>query len=466
MLNNIDKNTTTTNTTPIPSGMKKVPKKKSKLPMMLGLVVVVLVALAGVGISLRQFIVRDTVAPTAPDESQASVDKIQDCSISFDVAPPDRGLSCIKRAYRDELSNTSGEYELLQMQGSFAPGEIIVYSFVVTNTGEISSTITATDSISLNVADDVFFDYEFLDSNCGANAYDDGVITCQTGELEPGQSETFTFRIRLSDQIDQDMTLSNMVAVTDGEINKDCSVDVTIDSPTEAYCNEGCSSNNDCVEDNHSCIDEVCRLTENPESVTCEEAEPTPTPETEAYCGEYCESNNDCVESDHICYNNECRLESNPENTQCQTPVEQPTPTPETQAYCGEYCSSNSDCIQSDHICYFNECRLAEYPDRTDCTVPVTRTTTTYVEPTPAVGCNQDCISNRDCANSDHICYEGSCRLADYPASSTCTVPKTTTQVEQPKMPEELPQSGSDDLINWIKAGIGILGAGALLLLL
>ena len=150
----------------------------------------------------------------------------------------------------------------------------------------------------------------------------------------------------------------------------------------------------------------------------------------------------------------------------CQPPVVEPTPTPDTQAYCGEYCDTNSDCVNRDQICYFNECRLADYPDRQDCTIPqIVATPPVYVQPTPTVGCNETCLSNRDCSNDDHICYEDSCRLADYPASKSCTVP-ATTQPPQPKMPTELPKSGSDDLINWIKAGIGILGAGALLLLL
>ena len=87
--------------------------------LLLGLVTIV--AIAGIGISFRQFFIRDTVAPTAPSESQASVDKIQDCSLSFDVAPPESGINCIKQAYRDELSNTPGNYELVQTQNSFIP---------------------------------------------------------------------------------------------------------------------------------------------------------------------------------------------------------------------------------------------------------------------------------------------------------------------------------------------------------
>lgn len=217
---NQNENTTNNNQTPIPSMKRELPKK-NKLPMYLGLILVLIVAFAGIGISLRQFFVRDTVAPTAPSESQASVDKVQDCSLSFDVAPPEPGISCIKRSYRDELSNTAGEYELIQMEGDFLPGEVVVYSFLVTNTGEQPAVITATDSIIPTIADDVFFDYDFLDSNCGENAFNNNVITCVTDSLASGESQTFTFRIQLSENIDTDLTISNMVQITDGTIDRE-----------------------------------------------------------------------------------------------------------------------------------------------------------------------------------------------------------------------------------------------------
>lgn len=456
---NQSENTTSPITSPIPIMKKELPKKRNKISMYLVLALIVVVAFAGIGISLRQYFIREAVAPTAPTESQASIDKVQDCSVSFDVAPPEQGINCIKQAYRDELSNVAGDYDLVQTQNSFIPGDIIVYSFLVTNTGEQETVITATDTLSINIVDDVYFSYDFLDSDCGADAYQDRTIICTTDSLLPGDSQTFTFRIQLSDQIDMNMILSNMVQITDGTLNKDCKVDVTIDIPTESYCNETCDDETDCVQDDHSCTGGVCRLTENPGSETCES-------EVVAYCGESCNLNTDCVQDDHTCYNNECRLSTNPTDINCRPPVEQPTPTPETVAYCGEYCSTNADCIQGDHICYFNQCRLAEYPDRNDCTAPQQVIVKTYVEPTPTIGCNESCLTNRDCSNNDQICYEGSCRLGSYPASTSCTVPTTPISPSQPKMPEELPQSGSDDLINWIKAGIGILGAGALLLLL
>jgi uncharacterized repeat protein (TIGR01451 family) len=459
--------TTNTNQTPIPSANDSVKKelpKKNKLSIYLVLTLILVVALAGIGISLRQFFIRDTVAPTAPSESQANIDKIQECSVSFDVVPPESEIDCIKESYRDELSNTPREYDLVQTQSQFNPGDVVVYSFVVKNNGEQVATITATDTLQINISDDVVFDYEFLDSNCDQDSFENNTLTCVAENLNPGEEENFTFRIRLSELITTNLNLTNNVNITDGSSINSCSIEIDINADTQAYCNEGCSVNNDCVEANQACIENVCRLVTNPESETCEDVvEITPTPETEAYCGEYCETNLDCVGDDQICYANECRLSSNPTDVDCKPPVEEPTPTPETNAYCGDYCSTNADCVSSDNICYFNECRLAEYPDRADCSVPQVVTTTTYVEPTPTANCNQDCVTNRDCSDNDHICYEGNCRLAEYPASTTCTIPGSA---DQPKMPEELPQSGSDDLINWIKAGIGILGAGALLLLL
>jgi uncharacterized repeat protein (TIGR01451 family) len=103
----------------------------------------------------------------------------------------------------------------------------------------------------------------------------------------------------------------------------------------------------------------------------------------------------------------------------------------------------------------------------------------------PQIACNQVCQANADCADPDHICYttsDGSnrCRRADNVTSASCAAPTgstTTTQPEQgapgvaqqpgqPVMPEELPQSGSDDWGTWLKAGLITLGIGAILLLL
>jgi len=416
-----NQNTTSQSTsTPIPAvkSQKELPKR-SKLPLILSLIFIVIIGLAGIGISLRQYFIRESVSPTAPSQSQANIDKVQDCSVGFDVAPPASGISCVKQAYQNELSNTDGSYEMIQTQSNFTPGDVVVYNLTITNDGSEEASITATDTI--NISDQTTF--YFLDSNCGANAYLNNTLTCTTDLLLPGESQSFSFRIKLSEDITTDMTLTNNAQITDGTLSQSCVTDILIESVTEANCNETCSSNSECIGDKQICYQGLCRLEEYPEIETCEVImTPTPTPT--------------------------------------------PDLTLESSGYCNEYCSTNIDCVQEDQICYFNQCRLAEYPERNDCSIPVEVMTTTFIEPTPTVGCNEDCITNKDCSNDDQICYEGACRLANYPASTSCTVPTASGDQSQPKMPDELPLSGSDDLINWIKAGIGILGAGALLLLL
>lgn len=172
---------------------------------------------------------------------------------------------------------------------------------------------------------------------------------------------------------------------------------------------------------------------------------------------------------------------------------------------CNSSCVSNEDCktISSNHICYNtgngNFCRLASNPTDTSCkpvkptptatpkvtpTPPPTGPGTPLPSPTPIIGCNDICISNSDCANSNHICMttsDGSnrCRLPDYPNSTTCTAtvasttpPEVITQQpthvtpQQPVLPTELPQTGPADWLNWLKAGLVTLGIGTALFLL
>lgn len=172
-------------------------------------------------------------------------------------------------------------------------------------------------------------------------------------------------------------------------------------------------------------------------------------------CNSACETNEDCmtIGDDHICYNtssgNFCRLASNPTDTSCKPA--KPTPTPTATP-----------------------------------TPPPTGPGTPTPSPTPIIGCNDICVSNSDCANSNHICMttaDGSnrCRLPDYPNSTTCTatiasttppdvivqqpVYETSTP-QQPVLPTELPQTGATDWVNWLKAGLVTLGIGTALFLL
>lgn len=93
-----------------------------------------------------------------------------------------------------------------------------------------------------------------------------------------------------------------------------------------------------------------------------------------------------------------------------------------------------------------------------------TSTTSTTTIAQAGAACNEACSANADCADDSHICFNGQCRNATYPDSATCTAPTATG--DQPALPEQLPQSGSDDLTTWLKIGLGVLSAGAILLFL
>ena len=93
-------------------------------------------------------------------------------------------------------------------------------------------------------------------------------------------------------------------------------------------------------------------------------------------------------------------------------------------------------------------------------------TATPTTEPTVTYSCNSSCSSNSQCqsANSSYICYLSKCRLDSNPTSDQCAQSSSTTT--QPELPAELPESGSEDILNWFKAGLGALGIGTVLLLL
>lgn len=87
--------------------------------------------------------------------------------------------------------------------------------------------------------------------------------------------------------------------------------------------------------------------------------------------------------------------------------------------------------------------------------------------PTPAPGCNETCATNADCSNEQHICVDTSsgkrCRLESYINSETCTEPTASTQ---PELPQTLPETGPEDWLKWLRAGLVTLGIGTFLFLL
>lgn len=196
----------------------------------------------------------------------------------------------------------------------------------------------------------------------------------------------------------------------------------------------------------------------------------SPSPSPTYSCNSTCTTDAQCqtVNAGYVCSNdhgNRCRLDSNRGSESC---------TPQTSTYaCNSDCTTNAQCqtVNSNYICSNSKCRLSSNPTATNCQPQV------VVQPSPTVGCNETCVTNADCSNNSHICYttpDGSnrCRLDNYVNSETCTPPTTTvasaspSASSQPQLPAELPETGPREWGQVIMAGIGIVLAGAALLLL
>jgi hypothetical protein len=385
---------------------KNEPKKlfgmdSRSIATVVGLTGFFIIAMAGVVISLRTRFGPQDFSPTAPERPSADIEQVANCSLTFNVAPPATDISCDKTSYQDELANGAGSYQLLTEQTVFEPGEVVVFSFELTNNSDVDAVITAQDDLS-QLSDDASFSYTFLDSDCAGSAFDSSTetLTCTTPSLAPGASETFTFRIQLGNAVTDGVVLTNVLNITST---------ITTTSGEQT-------------------LEESCEV-----AVTVSETPVSPSPSP----------------------------------SPSPTPEISPTPSPTPAAYCNEACITNADCTNNNHVCYNGACRDVNYPTSPTCTPPLV-TPTPVPSPTPVAYCNEYCVTNADCTNGDHICHNSQCRNANYPTSANCYPPQvaTTPGQPQPQLPNELPVAGSEGFENWIKAGLGVLGIGALLLLL
>jgi hypothetical protein len=266
-------------------------------------------------------------------------------------------------------------------------------------------------------------------------------------------------------------------------VNTDgCHVSFTVPGPTIiTSCGFGpCELDSDCEEgsicitaddENTYCskpeYEETCATDPGVESC-CDETEPTITP-TPLECGATeCETDDDCDE-DLIC------ITADDENTYCSKPeyedaciaepgqetcCEEPTPTATPMpSECGSTpCDTNDDC-NDDLICITasdNEkyCSKPEYEDACNdspsidtCCEEPEATTTPTIEPTKS--------SSSSSSSSSSVSVK-----IDNKEKTT-----TTTKGAQPEYPEELPETGPENWIQYLQVGLGVLGIGALMIL-
>jgi hypothetical protein len=139
-------------------------------------------------------------------------------------------------------------------------------------------------------------------------------------------------------------------------------------------------------------------------------------------------------------------------------PTGTPEPTPTTEP------TETPDPTETPEPTKTPEPTLTPTPTETPKSSPTEELTPILTQVITTVGCNESCNENTDCSNVSHICYEGLCRLDVNPSDVNCRLPNGNNVIERPAVvPTE---SGFADWFNYLKAGLGILGFGALLLLL
>lgn len=327
------------------------------------------------------------------------------CKATLKVAPV--GVAqCVSKF----VANSAGA--VIAENTTITKGDVISYKIKVAATQTTTGPVVITDVLPASVTYDsavtTGVTYTAATRTVTANL---GVM----GDIATNKEKTIEFKVKINDNAAPG-DFTNTASVTTSGANADtCPVTMRV-----AYaCNVGCTTDDQCksIGSGYICSTDngnTCRLADNPSSSSCNGQNPSYS------CNSSCEN-----------------------DTQCQTS------------------NSNYKCADTNEG---KRCRLKDNESQSSCTVASTPT------PTPTIGCNALCASNADCTNPQHICATTSdgvdrCRLAEYPESQSCVQPGTPV-ASQPQLPEELPVTGPQDWVNWLKAGLVTLGIGAVLLLL
>ena len=167
----------------------------------------------------------------------------KDCSTSTG----DAELSLTKKAYKDESSNTAGNYTLTTEIDKVSRDQVFVYAFEIENTGTNTATNVQLVDI-LKGGKQELLTLVDAESRC-KYATSTRTVTCSGMSLAAGKTGTYTFRVKVSNTAVNGETITNVGVVsykempTGGEIED--SVDLLIS--TIVGCNNVCTSDDECV---------------------------------------------------------------------------------------------------------------------------------------------------------------------------------------------------------------------------
>lgn len=272
------------------------------------------------------------------------------CASNLTVLPEGKAICEAKTAYTMTADNNTDK--LLAAGSEVNPGDKFIYRITVSTVEPTLNDVVIVDTLPSKV--------KFVEAISEGLVHQNGVVRIETdlftdSDATPSSMKNVAYDFIV--QVDASASsgvLTNHVSVLNGESANDtsiCSLDLVI---PENECNSACVVDAQCPT-GLSCVNAVCRLTENPTDAQCKPkivTSPSPSP--------------------------------SPTPTPTPTPTPSPTPTPTPTIGCNDSCATNADCTNPNHICYStdagNKCRLASNVDNLSCVDPVVSTPTPQPE--------------------------------------------------------------------------------------
>lgn len=147
----------------------------------------------------------------------------------------DTVLTLVKEAYKDEATNTAGDYNLVTPITTVVPGQTFVYELLFENPGsETIDKILITDVLEGNNLDKLTF--VDSDESCTYNATS-RTVSCNIGVFEAGTKDHRSFRVKVADDVTDGMVIKNTAVAAYDEktvtATKSLTVEVEISAVVE-----------------------------------------------------------------------------------------------------------------------------------------------------------------------------------------------------------------------------------------
>lgn len=156
-------------------------------------------------------------------------------------------LEVLKTAYRDQATNTAGNYKLTSEIDVVSKEQVFVYAIDVANNGNIKAeNVVITDVLKGDNQE--LLTFVDAESRCKYTSAT-RTVTCSGMNLEPDDTDTYTFRVKVSADAVNGDSIKNTVVATYKDMPANGDTEATLDLPVSTIvgCNHTCTGDDECV---------------------------------------------------------------------------------------------------------------------------------------------------------------------------------------------------------------------------